>query len=63
MSELKSEREIHMIRGKLLVNGATVDEINDFLFYVDTLESMVEEASCEDFYGTEGWKHSIGWDE
>lgn len=63
MLSVKSEKEINMIRGKLLVKKAKEDEIKDFLHYVDVLESLVEEASQEDFYGTEGWKHRIGWDE
>jgi len=60
--DIKSEREINMIRGKMAVGHASVDEIRDFLYYVTHLEQFVEEASDEDFYGTEGWKHRIGWD-
>ena len=63
MIEVKSEREINMIRGKMLVNAATRDELHDFLTYVTALEVMVEEASRDDFYGTEGWSHRLGWDE
>lgn len=59
---LKSEREIDTIRGKMLCGAADNDEIKDFLSYVIKLEELVENASCEDFYGTEGWKHSIGWE-
>ena len=28
--------------------------------YIESLEEWVEEASNEDFYGTEGWKHNLG---
>jgi len=59
--ELRTERELDMIRGKMLVNAATQDELHDFLRYVSVLESLVEDASMEDFYGTEGWRHHIGW--
>ena len=61
--EVKSEREIDMIRGKMSVNAATQEEVMEFMKYVVFLESMVEEASCEDFYGTDGWRHRLGWDE
>jgi hypothetical protein len=61
--ELKTEREINEIRGKMLVRHATEKEIQHFLFYVSKLEMLVDEASCEDFYGTEGWKRYIGLDE
>lgn len=63
MKQLLSEREINMIRGKLLAGHATLDEVSDFLFYVGKLEMLVEDASIEDFYGTEGWRHRIGWDD
>ena len=59
--KLRSEKEIDMIRGKMLVNAATKEELHDFLFYVSELESLVEEASMEDLYGTEGWRHKLGW--
>jgi len=61
MPEIKSEQEINMIRGKMLVNAATQDELLDFLHYVGMLETLVEEASLEDFYGTEGYNHRLGW--
>ena len=57
------EREIDMIRGKMLVNAASKEELHTFLFYVTALECLVDEASMEDFYGTEGWRHAIGWDD
>ena len=62
MRELLSEKELDMIRGKMLVNAATKKEISYFLFYVSKLEELVEKASIEDFYGSEGWQHYIGWD-
>lgn len=60
--KIRPEREIDMIRGKMLVNHASTEELHDFLRYVSALESMVEDASNADFYGTEGWRHNIGWD-
>lgn len=61
--KLLSERELNMIRGKMLVAAATPEELRAFLSYVTLLESLVEEASNEDFYGTEGWRHRVGWDD
>lgn len=29
--------------------------------FVDDLMNLVEQASQEDFYGTEGWEASLGW--
>lgn len=59
---MATRREIDMIRGKLIVGKATVEECHTFLEFVNQLEAMVEEASMEDFYGTEGWEHRLGWD-
>lgn len=59
---LVSERELNIIRGKMLVAAASREECHDFLRYVTFLEGLVEDASSEDFYGTEGWRHLAGWD-
>lgn len=56
-------RELDEIRGKMLVAAATQQELLDFLTYVAALEGLVEEASMEDFYGTEGWQHRLGIDD
>ncbi len=53
-------RELDTIRGKMMVGHATPEELRDFLTYVTALEGLVEEASIEDFYGTEGWQHKLG---
>ncbi len=56
-------RELDTIRGKMLVNKASQEELHKFLNYVGEVEMLVEEASMEDFYGTEGWQHRLGLDE
>jgi len=55
-----SLRELDTIRGKMLVNHASAEELRYFLRYVTALEGLVEEASCQDIYGTEGWQHYLG---
>ena len=49
--------------GKMMVGAATAEEQRDFFTYVNEIEELVEEASIEDFYGTEGWQHRLGLDE
>ena len=61
--KIKSTSELNTIRGKMMVGHATAEELRDFLTYVSALEGLVEDASCEDFYGTEGWQHHLGIDE
>ena len=60
--KLKSEKELNMIRGKMLVAAATAEELAEFLKYVSAIEELVEEASAEDLYGTNGWRYRMGWD-
>jgi len=59
---MKSEREIYEIAGKMRIGAASITELQYFLEYTTVLEQMVREASDDDFFGTEGWKHFIGWD-
>ena len=56
---MKTEKELDIIRGKMLVGKVSTEELLDFLEYVSAIEALVEEASNEDFYGTEGWKRRI----
>ena len=59
---MSTEREINEIRGRIKIAMATGADLDAFLQYVDQLENLVEEASEDDFYGTEGWRHRMGWD-
>ena len=58
-----TERELNIAMGKLLVGHGKIEDAKIVLDYTTTLEILVKEASDEDFFGTEGWKHRIGWDE
>jgi len=60
--KLKSERELDVIRGKMLVNQATLQELHDFLHYVAALEGLLVDCDNEDFFGSEGYRHSLGLD-
>lgn len=41
------------------LGNANTDE---FRKTVKAIIDLVEKASCEDFWGSEGWKHRMGWD-
>lgn len=58
--KLRPRNELDMIRGKMLVAAATQEELQDFLTYVTTIEGLLEEADCDDYFGTEGWRHRVG---
>ena len=57
-----NEQKVNEIRGKMLFNAATQDELYQFLNYVNAIEALVEEASDEDYYGSKGYQHRLGWD-
>lgn len=59
---LKTERELDVIRGKMLVGAASAEELMDFLCFVSELERLVDEADLDDYFGTEGWRRRLGWD-
>lgn len=58
--KLLTERELDTIRGKMLVNAATQEELHAFLHFVAALERLVDEADLDDYFGTEGWRHRLG---
>lgn len=53
------ERELNIIRGKMLVAHATPAELQDFLTYVSELEGLLERADLDDVFGSEGWRRRI----
>ena len=55
-----SERDINIIRGKMLVAKATPKELQEFLKYVNAIEQLLDEEDMNDMFGTEGWRHNIG---
>lgn len=57
--KLRSEEELDMIRGKMMVGAATAKEQQDFLTYVATIEGLLESADSDDYFGTEGWRNQI----
>lgn len=57
---MKIERELNIIRGKIIVGQASPEEVDDFMTYVYKMEELLNDADCSDFFGTEGWKRYIG---
>ena len=50
---------------KCMQKGFLLDEEEqkEFAEWVLKMEELLEEGDAEDFYGTEGWKHYIGFEE
>lgn len=55
-----TERELNIIRGKNLVAKADQDDAWSLLAYIDKLELELDKRDCDDFFGTEGWRHAFG---
>jgi len=60
--KMLSERELNIIRGKMLGNQANKQEVNAFMAYVEAMEKLLEDADADDYYGTEGWRKYVGCD-
>lgn len=45
-----------------MVGHQTQQELVDFLQIIQQFESMLDEADEDDYFGTEGWRHRLGWD-
>jgi ATP-dependent protease HslVU (ClpYQ) peptidase subunit len=58
-----TQKELNIIRGKVLVGHASVGEILSVFYLMDKMENLLDEGDLEDFYGTEGWRHRFGWGE
>jgi len=54
-----TEQELNIIRGKNLVGKANKKDIFSLFDHLDTLERELDELDFEDFFGTEGWRHTI----
>ena len=55
-----TQKELNTIRGKAMAGHATPKEIISVFSHCDLLESKLEEADYEDFFGTERWRRYFG---
>ena len=55
-----TERDLHIIRGKVLADAATQEEILSVFTHYDLVEMKLDEADYSDMLGTEGWRHFVG---
>jgi len=58
-----SQSEYYKLFGEISAGGSPdIEELSAFLRIVSEMESMLDEADEDDYFGTEGWKHRLGWD-
>jgi len=56
-------RRMGELIGQLKVNRLSDDEAQELYFDIQKLMDLCDEGDMEDMFGTEGWRHRIGWDE
>lgn len=55
-----TDKELNIIRGKVMVGHATTKEILSVFSHLDEIEYELDKLDLEDALGTEGWRHLIG---
>lgn len=58
--ELMSDRDLNMLRGKALVGKVSKEEVLKILNHLTLIEQRLDETDPDDFFGTEGWRHTFG---
>lgn len=57
-----TEKEYNIAIGKILSGKPLSDEeANLFIETLGEFENMLDEGDQDDYYGTEGWRHRMGW--
>lgn len=59
---VNSEKKYNILLGKLAVGELTQEERSDLIETIQTFEELLDEADRDDYFGTEGWRHRLGWD-
>lgn len=54
-----TQKDFYKFLGKIQYQS---DEGEEFSLTVDQMISLLDEGDSEDFFGTEGWRHILGWD-
>lgn len=57
--EILSESEFQRTIGKISTNP----DYDRFITTIEVLMEMLDEGDMDDFYGSEGWRHRLGWDQ
>lgn len=58
-----NESEFDRFIGYLEAYMADDDRVEKFIECIGEMQSMLDDADQDDYFGSEGWRHRIGWDE
>lgn len=61
---LNSESKYNQALGKLLAGPEHLsrEECISIMETLNKFEQMLDEGDMDDCFGTEGWRHNLGWD-
>lgn len=58
-----TEKEYHICIGKIISgNPLSNEDAARFVDMIAKFEEMLDEGDQDDVFGTEGWRHNLGWD-
>lgn len=55
-----TNKQLNIIRGKVIAGAATTKEILSVFGHLDQLEVKLDDMDQDDFFGTEGWRYLLG---
>lgn len=59
-----TEKEYDICIGMILAGrGLSEEDAHAFIEAISKMEGMLDDGDQEDFHGTEGWRHNMGWGE
>lgn len=57
------EKDFYKIIGKIEVLLDDKKQAEVFSNTINEMVNMLDQADEDDYFGTEGWRHHLGWDE
>lgn len=54
-TKLKSQRELDVIKGKVIAGAASADEVSEFAAYVEVIEGLISQARSDDSESVVEW--------
>jgi hypothetical protein len=60
--KLLTAKELNIIRGKVMVGGATIAEMLSVFGHLDAMEDKLDKSNKQDCFGTKGWRPYFGLD-
>lgn len=59
MTEKEYNKALALLGANKCLDDSTAQ---NFISVVETMERMMDDADCEDAFGTQGWRYHLGWD-